>query len=345
MMKEISNRKSTMSDLIRDLANPENLPDRTENVTVIQTHISIVFVGDAFVYKVKKPVNFGFLDFSTLKKRQHFCHKEVVLNRRLAKNLYLGVLPVHFDGRRHVLGSGKGDIVEYAVKMKRIPEDRLMDHVFDRGKLDGQSLMNVAAVLARFHASAETSPRIAEYGRAERFKINTDENFEQVDKYQGITVEKEAFRAIRKWTDLFYTSFHELFSRRISQGRVRDCHGDLHMEHICLTPDLPIFDCIEFNERFRYSDTVADMAFLLMDLEFHGGYREAEDLWKRYKALAKEDEGQIDALVTFYKVYRAVVRGKVNSFRMDDSTMAREEKDKVVETASRYFKLAYSYIV
>ena len=334
-----------MSNLIQDLANPENLPDRTKDVRIIQTHISIVFVGDTFVYKVKKPVNFGFLDFSTLQKRQHYCHKEVELNRRLAKSLYLGVLPVHFDGGRHVLGSGKGDVVEYAVKMKRIPEDRLMDHVFDRGELDEQSLMNVAAVLARFHATAETSPGIAEYGRAERFKINTDENFEQVAKYQDITVEKEAFRAIEEWTNQFYKSFRELFSRRISQGRVRDCHGDLHMEHICLTPDLPIFDCIEFNERFRYSDTIADMAFLLMDLEFHGGYREAEDLWKRYKALAKEDDKQIDALVTFYKVYRAFVRGKVNSFRVDDSTIAHPEKDRAVETARRYFKLAHSYIV
>ena len=155
---------------------------------------------------------------------------------------------------------------------------------------------------------------------------------------------KDEFFSLRKWTELFYESFHELFSRRISQGRVRDCHGDLHMEHICLTPDLPIFDCIEFNERFRYSDTIADIAFLLMDLEYHGGHREAEHLWNHYKALANEDGEHIDALVTFYKVYRAVVRGKVNSFRVDDTTMEREDKEKAVETARRYFRLAYSYI-
>ena len=333
-----------MNGLIRDLTEPENLPEKTEDVSVIHTHISIVFVADSFVYKVKKPVNFGFLDFSTLEKREFYCHQEVVLNRRLAKDLYLGVVPVHFDGRRHILGPGEGDVVEYAVKMKRIPEDRLMDHVFDRGEVDEQSLVDIAGVLARFHSTAETSPKIAEYGKPEQFKINTDENFEQVDKYQDVTIKKEEFFALRKWTGLFYTRFHSLFFDRISQGRVRDCHGDLHMEHVCLTPGLPIFDCIEFNERFRYSDTIADIAFLLMDLEYHGGYGEAQTLWKAYKSLAKEEDEEIDNLLTFYKVYRAFVRGKVNSFQLDDRTMGPEEKKKAIDTASRYFRLAYSYI-
>jgi hypothetical protein len=219
-----------------------------------------------------------------------------------------------------------------------------MDHVLDRGELDEQTLMKIAAVLARFHVTAETSSQIAEYGRAERFKINTDENFNQVDKYRGVTIEQEKFLALKSWTDLFYEKFHDLFSRRISEGRIRDCHGDLHMEHICLTRDMPIFDCIEFNERFRYSDTVADIAFLLMDLEYHGGYKEAEDLWKRYKTLANEDEKQIDALMTFYKVYRAFVRGKVNSFQVDDDRIQLDEKKKAMAVASRYFKLAHAYI-
>ncbi|OPX38836.1 MAG: hypothetical protein B1H13_10670 [Desulfobacteraceae bacterium 4484_190.3] len=188
-----------MDTLIQDLSKPEALPDETERVTVIQTHISIVFVADHFVYKVKKPVNFGFLDFSTLEKREY-----------------------------------RGHIAEYAVKMKRIPEDRLMDQVFERGELDEQSLVDIAGVLARFHATAENSPEIAEYGRPDRFKVNTDENFEQVDKYQGITIQQEKFTALKKWTEAFYSRFHSLFDDRISRGRIRDCHGDLHMEHICL---------------------------------------------------------------------------------------------------------------
>lgn len=333
-----------MNTLIQDLSRPEALPDKTKNVAVIQTHISIVFVADHFAYKVKKPVNFGFLDFSTLEKREYYCHQEVVLNRRLSKDLYLGVLPVHFDGKRYSLEQVKGDVAEYAVKMKRIPEDRLMDQVFERGELDEQSLADIAGVLARFHSTAETSPEIAEYGRPDRFKINTDENFEQVNKYQGITIQKEKFRALKKWTEVFYDRFHPLFFDRISQGRVRDCHGDLHMEHVCLIPGLPIFDCIEFNDRFRYSDTVADIAFLLMDLEYHGGYKEAQTLWNTYKTLAKQEEEGIDNLLTFYKVYRAFVRGKVNSFQLDDKSIEQEDNRKAIETASRYFRLAYSYI-
>lgn len=333
-----------MDTLIQDLSRPEALPDKTRNVTVIQTHISMVFVADYFVYKIKKPVDFGFLDFSTLEKREYYCHQEVLLNRRLAKGVYLGVLPVYFDGRSYSLVQEKGRVAEYAVKMKRIPEERLMNRVFERGELDEQSLDDVAHVLARFHATAERSSEIAEYGRADRFKVNTDENFDQVEKYRGICIEEEKFKDLKDWTDAFYNKYHSLFSRRISQGRIRDCHGDLHMEHICLTPDLPIVDCIEFNERFRYSDTIADIAFLLMDLEFHGGYEEAGKLWKRYKVLAGEEETEIDELLTFYKVYRAFVRGKVNSFQLDDGAIGGAEKKKAMETASRYFELAYSYI-
>jgi len=334
-----------MDTLIQDLSKPEALPDETQRVTVIQTHISIVFVADHFVYKVKKPVDFGFLDFSSLEKREYYCHQEVILNRRLAEDLYLGVLPVRFDGKHYTLSHRRGHIAEYAVKMKRIPEDRLMDQVFERGELDEQSLVDIAGVLARFHATAENSPEIAEYGRPDRFKVNTDENFEQVDKYQGITIQQEKFTALKKWTEAFYSRFHSLFDDRISRGRIRDCHGDLHMEHICLIPGLPIIDCIEFNERFRYSDTIADIAFLLMDLEYHEGYGEARTLWNSYKTLAKEEGEGIDDLVIFYKVYRAFVRGKVNSFQLDDMSIGEEEKEKAIETASRYFELAYSYII
>lgn len=331
-----------MDNLILDLSNPQALPDKTDHVTVVQTHISIVFVADHYVYKVKKPVNFGFLDFSTLDKRQYYCHREVELNRRLSKDLYLGVLPIHYNGQHFIIGSDEGEIVEYAVKMKRIPEHRLMINVFRSGNLDERYLRKIATVLGRFHSTAETSPEIEIYGQPDRFKLNTDENFSQVEKYQGLTIEKPVFLALREWTNRFYGDHHNLFHRRIAGGHIRDCHGDLHMEHICLTQELPIFDCIEFNERFRYSDTVADIAFLLMDLEYHGGYREAGILWKIYKEIARE-EG-VERLLTFYKIYRAFVRGKVNSFQVEDGSINTKEKEKAIRAARQYFQLAYSYI-
>ncbi|MDY6974395.1 MAG: phosphotransferase [Thermodesulfobacteriota bacterium] len=331
-----------MPSMIDDLKNPASLPDRTEEVSVVQTHISIVFVADKFVYKVKKPVNFGFLDFSTLEKRYHFCRQEVRLNRRLSEDLYIGVVPITFDGKKYTMRQGTGEVVEYAVKMKRFPEDRLMKSLFERGALTIEHLDKIALHLARFHAGALRSHEIDQFGKPERFRVNTDENFAQVEKYITITIERKNFDALRKWTDAFYAANRDTFIERIKAGRIRDCHGDLHMEHVCFTEGLSIIDCIEFNDRFRYSDTVADIAFLLMDLEYHGEKRFSELLWDRYKGLA--GEGDVDALLTFYKVYRAFVRGKVNSFQLDDDSIGPERKEMAVQTAIRYFKLAHSYL-
>ncbi|MGD2125589.1 MAG: phosphotransferase [Desulfobacteraceae bacterium] len=331
-----------MSSIIEDLLDPASLPDETKNVSVVQTHISIVFVADRFVYKVKKPVNFGFLDFLTLEKRAHFCHQEVKLNRRLAKDVYIGVLPITFDGKRHSMRVTTGDIVEYAVKMKRIPNEKLMKSLFERGELTKDHLHKIAQVLARFHLNALRNPEIDAYGEPERFKVNTNENFEQVKKYVGITVQEEIFGALKRWTDNFYGVNRNLFLERIRQGRIRDCHGDLHMEHVCLTEDLQIIDCIEFNDRFRYSDAIADIAFLLMDLDYHGGVNLSHLLWEAYKKLTNEEN--VESLLIFYKVYRAFVRGKVNSFQADDETIGDDEKEEAIQRARAYFQLAFSYI-
>jgi len=331
-----------MKDMIMDLQDPAALPDPTGRVTVVQTHISIVFVADAFVYKIKKPVNFGFLDFSTLEKRRYYCHREIELNRRLSRDLYLDVLPVTLQRTTHTLRKTGGEAVEYAVWMKRIPDDRLMKSVFARDEITENHLRQIAEVVAGFHAEAAMTPEITAFGSPQRFKINTDENFEQISRYIGITVSKKQFQGLKGWTEDFYRSNQSLFMERIAHGRIRDCHGDLHMEHICLTKDLPIFDCIEFNDRFRYSDTIADIAFLLMDLEYRGAADLARTLWDYYKDLAREEE--MDALLTFYKVYRAVVRGKVNGFQVDDASIGEEEKERAVLTAKKYFELASSYI-
>ena len=332
-----------MTTLIEKLNNPDSFSDKTNTVSIVQTHISMVFITDNFVYKIKKPVNFDFLDFSTLEKRQFFCHQEVDLNRRLSKDIYLGVLPVLFDGQNYTIGEeGRGDVVDYAVKMRRVPEEMLMNSVFKRGELSRKHLERVAETLASFHKEAQTSKRIAQFGSPDRFKVNTDENFEQVQKYVGIAIKKSEFEQIQFWTNNFYNKNKALFFQRIKDGRIRDCHGDLHMEHICLTEDLSVIDCIEFNERFRYSDTVADIAFLLMDLEYHGGRCEASILWQLYKERAGEDE--VDSLLCFYKVYRAFVRGKVNSFQLDDEGIGEDKQQEAVERARKYFGLAGSYI-
>ena len=331
-----------MASIIDDLQNPVQLPDKTEKVSVVQTHISIVFVADEFVYKVKKPVNFGFLDFSTLEKREFYCHREVELNRRLAKDIYLDVLPIAFDGERYSLKGGPGNVEEYAVRMKRVPDESLMKSIFKNGELTRHHLKRIAGVLAEFHLNALRSPEIDQFGEPDKFKINTDENFEQVEKYIGTTIQQDEYNALKKWTDMFFESNSPLFYDRIRLRRIRDCHGDLHMEHVCLTDDLPILDCIEFNDRFRYSDNIADIAFLLMDLEFNGGQDFSKVLWEYYKERAGEKE--VDSLLTFYKVYRAFVRGKVNSFQVDDESIGTDKKEEAVQRARKYFELAHSYI-
>jgi len=329
--------------MIDDLLDPASLPDATESVSLVQTHISLVFVADDFAYKVKKPVNFGFLDFTTLEKRRHYCFQEVRLNQRLAEDVYLDVLPIIHDGRRYRVGEGEGgEVVEYAVKMKKIPDESLMKSLFRRGELREEHLKEIAHVLAGFHLSAERSPEIDEFGRPEAFRVNTDENFEQTEKYKGTTIKEKDFHALREWTDNFYKENSELFRKRIEAGKIRDCHGDLHMEHICLTERLSIIDCIEFNDRFRYSDTLADIAFLLMDLEYQGGKGFADQLWDFYRE--ETGEAGMEALLTFYKVYRAYVRGKVTSFQLDDDQISPQEKETAAQTAAKYFQLARSYI-
>lgn len=328
--------------MIQDLLKPEALPDPTKEISLVQTHISLVFVADEFVYKVKKPVNFGFLDFTTFEKRAYYCRQELDLNRRLAKDIYLSVLPIRFNGKKYSLRSRKGEIVEHAVKMKRISEQRLMKSLYERGALTDNHLRRLARTLATFHGQALRSAEIDGFGHPDRFRINTDENFAQIHKYIGVSIDKEQFHALQQWTDRFYRTRGELFHRRIREGKIRDCHGDLHMEHVCFSKSLSIIDCIEFNERFRYSDTVADIAFLLMDLEYHGGKTYSVSLWKHYGEFAGEKA--VEPLLDFYKVYRAVVRGKVNSFQVDDPTIGAEDKDRAVQRAKKYFSLACSYL-
>jgi len=332
-----------VSDIIRDLLKPEALPDPTKKVSLVQTHISAVLVADRFVYKIKKAVDFGFLNFLTPAKRLFYCRREVELNRRLANDIYLGVLPVYYDGKCHSMKKRKGRVVEHAVKMRKIRPESLMISLFERSALTENHLIRLAKTLAGFHMSALRTPRIDRYGEAEAFKINTDENFSQVKKYVGTTIDSKAFGALERWTEKFYDSHADLFRERVKKGRIRDCHGDLHMEHVCFTRRLSMIDCIEFNDRFRYSDTLADVAFLLMDLEYRGGEPFSRSLWEEYRVMADEPR-EAEELLRFYKVYRAFVRGKVNSFQIDDPGISPEGKAEAIERAGRYFELAFSYI-
>jgi aminoglycoside phosphotransferase family enzyme/predicted kinase len=315
-------------------------PEPTDRVELVQTHISYVFLTDKFAYKVKKPVNFGFLDFSTLEKRKYYCEKEVELNRRLSPDVYLGVLPITVNEDIVAIGR-EGITVEYAVKMRRIPMENSMIRLLRENQLNHEMVEKVARKIATFHMDAAGSAEIDGFGSVEVIRTNTNENFAQTEKYVGTTITKAQFEAIRNFTDNYLNNRTGLFIERIAEGRIRDCHGDLHLEHICIAEPIRIFDCIEFNDRFRYSDTVADIAFLAMDLDFHERRDLSKTLIDAYVAFS-EDKHAID-LLNFYKVYRAYVRGKVTSFRLNED-IPQEEKNNIAHVAQRYFALAASYV-
>lgn len=331
-----------MSTMVEDLLEPVAYPDKPGKVTLAQTHISNVFIGDEFVYKIKKPVNFGFLDFSTLELREKYCREEVELNNRFSEGVYLGVYPVTFDGTRHRI-DGDGKVVEYAVKMKRLPDENLMKVRLAGGELTETDITRIAKTIADIHSRSKGSEKINEFGKLEAVRFNVDECFEQTEEFIGNSITKKQYDSLKSWTENFYAENGKLFDDRINEGRIKDCHGDLHMEHVCLTDPIIIFDCIEFNERFRFSDTASDIAFLLMDLEYNGGKDFAKLLKNEYLKFAGEKD--ISGLINFYKVYRAYVRGKVTSFMLNDPAVPDEKKDKARITAQKYFELAYSYTI
>jgi aminoglycoside phosphotransferase family enzyme len=329
-----------ISSLQKALLNPAIYPDLPKAVKLIETHISLLFLTGNHVYKVKKPVDFGFLDFTSLEKRRYFCEQEVILNRRLSPDIYLGVVKITRDRERLSL-EGRGEVEEYAVKMKQIPEQRLMDKLLEKGQVNQGMMEALSEKLVRFYSSADTSETIKSFGRPERVRQDTDENFEQTQKYVDVVIPKRNFEEIRRNTNKFFRTQEKLFLRRIASDRIRDCHGDLRLEHIFWGKEISIFDCIEFNERFRYTDVAADMAFLAMDLDYHGREDLSEHLIQAY--IEKSGDQGLLFMLNFYKCYRAYVRGKVESFRLDDLNIPEKEKKEALKRAEKYFDLAWRY--
>ncbi|WP_448588520.1 gluconokinase [Thermocrinis sp.] len=303
---------------------------------LVQTHASWVILTENYVYKIKKPVNFGFLDYSTLEKRRENCYRELELNRRLCPWVYVGVVPVVKEKETYLLDT-EGEVVEYAVKMRRIPEDRLMKNMLNTIGL--KQLKELSLHLWSFHQRAE---RRDEFGRLEVMKFNTDENFYQTEKYIGITIEEEDFLFIKERTEEFYKRYAHLFEKRTKEGRIRDGHGDIRLEHVAfLDEGVCIFDCIEFNERFRCGDVINDMCFLSMELEFYGREDLAKIYEEEYRKLSQDPEFEL--FLPFFKCYRAYVRGKVESFMLDDPNLPESIKEDHQRRAKALFKLSKKY--
>jgi aminoglycoside phosphotransferase family enzyme len=330
---------SVQKQVVEALMKPEAYDEEPGKIELTQTHISFVFLTRNFVYKVKKAVDLGFLDFTTLEKRRFFCKKELELNRRLCEGMYLEVVPI--NGSDVIKIKGEGETVEYAVKMKRMPQEKMMNKLLEENKVDNKLIDRIAKIIAEFHSKAETNKRISEFGSLAIIGTNWKENFEQTREFVGKTISMKDFKFIRERIDDFMKRNVSLFEKRMAEGRVRDCHGDIHSGNIFVTDRIYIFDAIEFNERFRYSDVAADIAFLVMDLDFKQRTDLSNFFVKRYVKYSGDQE--LTKLLPFYKCYRAYVRGKVISFKLQDPNVGSEEKGAAMKEAKAYFKLASTY--
>jgi aminoglycoside phosphotransferase family enzyme/predicted kinase len=303
----------------------------------VETHISRVFLTPSEAYKLKKPVELGFLDFRSLDQRKSACESEVRLNMRLAPDVYRGVLPVRrgADGRLRAGKGASGELVDWVVVMRRLPDERRADRLLEAGALSGERIDAIAARLARFHASAP----VAVQG-PESVLRNVEENFVQtrdaIDRYVTPAEADE----IARWQRAFLMANRTTFEERSAGGRVRDGHGDLRLEHVYFEEGITILDCIEFNERFRVGDVCSDVAFLSMDLAWHGAVHLAERLLASYAR--ESNDFDLYALVDFYEGYRAYVRGKIGHFLASDPGVPAHTRERAAHEARRYFLLALS---
>ena len=322
------------------LLQPQSYPHKTGKINLVQTQMSFVFLTGEFVYKVKKAVNLGYLDYTTLEKRHFFCHQELKLNRRLCPNAYLDIVVINKDKDKiHI--NGKGEPIEYAIKMSQLPQEHMMDVLLRSGHLTQKMITRVAEKLAIFHQKTETNPEISAFGEIEVISQNNQENFHQTEKYIGITILSSQYDRILNFTTRFINTHSILFQNRIREGKIRDCHGDLHAAHICFTNDICIYDCIEFNDRFRYSDVASEVAFLAMDLDRYQESDLSRHFINDYVRISKDAD--LLKLLNFYKCYRAYIRGKVESFKQDDPHIPANEKAQSLIIARKYFDLAESY--
>ena len=313
-----------MDQLHQRLLDPATYPEATQYVDFKETHISRIYLTDFHAYKLKKPLNLGFLDFSTLEKRHHYCHEEVRLNRRFTNGIYLGVLELRQENGTVNFGKS-GELLDYAVQMRRLPGNRMLDRLIETESPNLlQAMPRLAMAVHRVMERADTC-RDEPVRNADVVRGNCEENFSQTFSAIGPLLTSEAHELMQNAVRHDLDKFEEVMLERERRGYVRDGHGDLHAANICMTDPVCIYDCIEFNRRFRVADVLADLAFLVMDLEFRGRWDLAGKLTMQHREHLAA--GDIKRLLSFYKQYRAWVRGKVNAMLAVDPETVKETRE------------------
>ncbi|MCA9771294.1 MAG: AAA family ATPase [Myxococcales bacterium] len=312
------------------------LPGGEARARVIQTHLSYVLMGERRVWKLKKPLDLGFADFTTLARRRHFCEEEVRLNRRLA-TIYEGVDEVRRTPAGDRIGAGEGPVVDYAVRMKRLPDDASALALLGAGRLTAEHLARLAERIARFHRDAARSAEITRIGSYAGLLRAAADNFVRCAASPAIFDAAQVAR-VRAWSEGFAASHADLFAAREEAGAIGDLHGDLHLDHVYFVPDLEVIDCIEFNPGFRCGDVAAEIAFLAMDLD----YRRRPDLAGHWLSRYLERTQDYEALgvLRFHLCYRAMVRAKVAGIAAEEPEIAADQRRAAVESARAHLALA-----
>jgi aminoglycoside phosphotransferase family enzyme/predicted kinase len=327
------------SMLFQAMTDPDFYPHAIQGPFQQETHISKVFLTGPYAYKIKKPVDLGFVDFTSLERRRFFCEQEVLLNKRLTDGIYLDVIPIGYDGRQFRLGAAE-KVVEYAVKMRQLPAAATMHRLLAADRIQTDDLKRLAAKLVDFHNTARqmTDPASRTYAQ-----LACTENFRQIMLRSGNMLDANQYDSVRAATFNFFIRYRKLFEKRIATGHFRDGHGDLRTEHVYFTEDgqIQVMDCIEFNERLRIVDTASDIAFLIMDLEFQHSSKAAQELLEFYYQRC-DDPGML-AMLDFFKCYRAMVRCKVNCIRLKDTDLSCQMRNALTANAQCYLHLACYY--
>lgn len=326
------------------LSNAKAYPDGTAPIGYRETHISRLYFHQDRVYKLKKPLDFGFLNFTSLDRRRFYCQEEVRLNTRFAPDTYLGVVEIRNDNGE-IRIDGQGEIIDYAVVMRRLPQERMLDTLLELQARELPARIDqLAARLVDLHQSSAICRQEGGQSNLEIVRANWRENFQQAAASAGELLRSAPRLLLEEFVDRYLEQQTALLLQREADGWVRDGHGDLHAEHICLTEPIRIYDCIEFNRRFRVADLAADLAFLLMDLEQRGRGDLARRLLDRYRQLAGADPVGPDHLLHFYRIYRAFVRGKVAAFLANAAEADPQERQRAAGEAAGYFNLALGYL-
>ncbi|MFH1981827.1 MAG: AAA family ATPase [Pseudomonadota bacterium] len=333
--------KPWLQDRVFDaMGRPETYPDPPRSVSSRETHISKVFIAGQRVYKIKKALDLGFLDYTTLDRRQHFCQEEVRLNRRLSQGVYLGVVPITDDGGRLAI-DGTGTPVEAAVCMRRLPESRCFLRMLHAGRITEAHIRELTRVLCGFFSGAATDSCISTSGSPDRIRRNCEENFEQLAPFAGPFLDAADLSRIRESTLVHLSRRQPLFNHRMASGRIREGHGDLRTGHIYFDEGIQIIDCIEFDARYRCADVAADVAFIAMDLDAEGFSTFGKSI---VAAVAEgiDDPGML-ALMPFYQCYRAMVRIKVSCLQRVQVGRHGNAEARLSRAIARLMTLAAGY--